>query len=80
MSDIVTYFEKLHNDLSILSEDINRIAINKKNEGKEDVKKLSMRSLMRMTTLRDSKEALIKAKEEPEVTFITDRLNEIFGK
>ena len=93
MSDLVKHFEDIASGLQMLSEDIRRMAENKKasqkasqkddkkddQQPKKSVRVLKMKSLQPVTRLRANKQEIIKAKENPELTYIADKIKDILG-
>jgi hypothetical protein len=91
MSDLVNHFVDIAEGLKMLSEDVRRMAENKKASSKDNkkyddqeqpkksVKLLKMKSLQPVTRIRANKEEIIKAKENPELTYISDKLKDILG-
>ena len=80
MGDLTKYFEKMAEDLKILSSDIQKIAENKKSDKPKDFKKTSLKSLQKVTKLYKNKEEIDNAKKNPEVDFVLKKLEDIFRK
>lgn len=81
MSDFVQYLKQISEEFRLLNEDIGKIVAEKKKEaeGKES-KKPSLKSIQSVTKMHKNKEELERAKENPEIEFINDRINRIFSK
>jgi len=73
MGDLLEYLAKISDGLTDLTQDIGRIV-----EQKKSGKKASKKSLQPTTRLRKDKDALKKAQDDPDTTFILDKLNDIF--
>ena len=71
--------EKIEKDIPIA---IEKIDLSNKSDpvSKEKLEKLSFKSLKPMTDLRKNKEELLDARENPEATFIMDRIKELLSK
>jgi len=87
MDDLAEYFEKALQGLKTLSADIGRMKKLKKDvdeSSNDDIKRqkeasFHTKSLQSITTLRSSVKEAKEAKANPDVTFIADQLNKIFG-
>lgn len=75
MGDLGEYCGKIASELSILSEDIQKLAASKKKDS-DDV---SLRSLQPTIKMYASKQDAVKGKKNKEVDFIQTQLNKIFG-
>jgi len=81
LGDYVKYLEHMVDDLKILQLDIQKIIDNKKNDkDKKDFKDINLKSMRQITTLYKSKGDIDAAKSNPDTAFITNKLDEIFGK
>jgi len=70
-------------ELQILKEDIEKIIdskSNKDNKGDKEKKNASLKSLRPITILYKNKQELDFARENPEKSFISKKIDEIFGK
>jgi len=87
MDSLGKFIDDICSKTKILKNDIDRIISNKKMAGtKGDDKKIgvnrkpmNLKSFQPVTRLRKNKEEIIKAKENPELTFIMDKISDIFG-
>lgn len=79
MEALSKYLENAYSKVRILSQDIDRMLKNKK-EGCPEDKPVNLKSFQPITKIRASKQDAIKAKQNPEVTFVMDRISEIFRK
>jgi len=76
MSDFVKYLKQISEEFRLLNEDVEKIVIEKKNEGK--VKVPSLKSIQSVTKMHKNK---IEAENSnKEIDFIKDRINRIFSK
>jgi len=76
MSDFVKYLKQISEEFRLLNEDVEKIVIEKKNEGK--VKVPSLKSIQSVTKMNKNK---IEAENSnKEIDFIKDRINRIFSK
>jgi len=73
--DIEKYFENIAIGLRNLSKDT-EVMIN--NLGKEEGEKRSLKSMQPVTRIRKNKAEIERAKANPEITFIEDKLKDIF--
>ena len=87
MDSLAKFISDICDKTKILKEDIDRIMANKKMAGTKgddknigvSRKPMNLKSFQPVTRLRKSKEDIIKAKENPELTFIMDKISDIFG-
>lgn len=79
MTGLAQYLTRLGEELKVLESDVSKIIVSEKErqKGGKEIK-LSKNTIMPMTILRKDKDAVDKAKENPNVTFITDSINKIF--
>jgi len=75
MEELSKYFTQIQDKLNIFVNDLQRMSYNL--EAPEDKKK-DMKSLQRVTNLRETKKEAQDAKDNPQAAFITDTLNNIF--
>jgi len=85
MEELQEYITKLIDGLKILSEDVSRIKANKvseakEKEGQQGSKKMSMKSMQRITKLYKGEEEIREAQENPDVDFINKQIEDIFSK
>ena len=90
MSNFAKYLQHVSDELLILQGDIGRIIATKKEEAKNpdkqedkqdkqsNFKKIPLKSLQPVTKIYKNKTEILKAKENPEVDFITKQLENIF--
>jgi len=87
---LLKYIEDISRNLGVLINDVRRMAVNVENKQKEEVsqsedelqkkpKQFSMKSFQPVTRLRKNKKEIEDAKQNPELTFINDKLKDIFG-
>ena len=83
MGDIVKSLEKAVAELSLLSEDIKRMVMEKRkeegNSDKKDFKDISLRSLQPTIKMYKTKDEAKTSKENKEFDFIKTQLEKIFS-
>ena len=79
MKELTDFFTSKSKQLQDLVHDMNRIASKKQKEAKGETDSSKSKSFQPVTRLRKNKEECVKAKENPEMTFVTDKLSDIFG-
>lgn len=83
MEDFAEYLKKTSSSLQELSNDIKRMANEKSKEAKSGVSKnfkdISLQSLQPTIKMYKSKEETVDAKNNPEIDFIKNQLDKIFG-
>lgn len=88
MDELVKFFQKMSEGITLLKEDIERASANHKNNidkdgnklPKEEEKLMPMKSMQPMTRLYSSKDEIVRAKENPDMGFINGKIKDIFGK
>ena len=91
MDSFSKYLQHLADELKVLQGDIEKIAVIKAKEVKEDkpeesqkespkdkFKRIPLKSMQRVTKLYKNKEEIIKAQENPEMDFINKKIEDIF--
>ena len=81
MEELTKLFSRLKLEFGTLSNDIKRMAADKKKEAageKNDPKRL--RTMQNVTTLYSSKKEIVNAKNNPEIDFVERALNRILNK
>jgi len=83
MEDFGEYLKKMSSELQELSNDIKRMANEKSKEAKgvksKDFKDISLQSLQPTIKMYKSKEEIVDSKKSPEMDFIKNQLDKIFG-
>jgi len=78
MSDLFEYFEEMGNKIKGVQTDILATIVKLEEEGKSDKRVISKNSIEPVTRLRSSVNEVNDAKENPEIQFIKDSINDIF--
>ena len=80
MEELEKFLEDVVGKLGAFEGDIQRTIYNleKKEKDGENAPQKDMKSLQPVTRLRENEEEIKEANENPEITFIVDKLNDIF--
>ena len=86
MEELVKYFNNVTRGLNELANDVAKMVSNLEQEEKvkkgelkeEDKRTLSLQSFQPMTRLRADKKEAVEASQNKEITFVTDKLGDIF--
>jgi len=73
MFGLEEYFNDIEQKLGVLQKDVDKIIMSKSSK-----KEPSLKSFRPLTIFRKNKEEAIQAQENPDITFVQDRINEIF--
>lgn len=78
MSDLFDYFEEMATKMEEVQKDIDATVIKLQKEGKSDSRVISKQTIEPATRLRGSINEVNEAKENPDMQFIKDRIDDIF--
>jgi len=81
MESIENYAKDLKKDLGTVLNDTQRIIVEKEKKSKDKEKTLSTRNtIMPVTNLYSSKKNMESLKEDPDIDFVVNAIDHVFGK